>query len=86
MLDSQSVSMSIGEILPSKSVARALVTEPKVFPHELQQLDDTEAICVWRPESRVIKLDATPERIARAMFAAVKPPDPSPRGRGGDEP
>ena len=48
MLDSQSVSMSIGEILPSKSVAQTLVTEPKVFPHELQQLDDTEAICVYR--------------------------------------
>ena len=34
-----------------------------------------------RPETRVIKLDATPERIARAMFAAVKPPDPSRRQR-----
>ena len=34
-----------------------------------------------RPESRVIKLDATPERVARAMFAAVKPPDPSRRKR-----
>ena len=34
-----------------------------------------------RPETRVIKLDATPEQVARAMFAAVKPPDPSKRVR-----
>ena len=37
-----------------------------------------------RPESRVIKLDATPKRIARAMFAAVKPPDPTRRKRLAD--
>ena len=37
-----------------------------------------------RPETRVIKLDATPERIARAMFAAVKPPDPNRRKRRAD--
>ncbi|MCY3702475.1 MAG: hypothetical protein OXG16_07335 [Rhodospirillales bacterium] len=30
-----------------------------------------------RPETRVIKLNASPERVARAMFSAVKPPDPS---------
>ena len=30
-----------------------------------------------RPESRIIKLDATPEQAARAIFAAVKPPDPA---------
>ena len=30
-----------------------------------------------RPESRVIKLDATPEEAARAIFSAVKKPDPS---------
>ncbi len=32
-----------------------------------------------RPETRVIKLEATRERVARAMFSAVKPPDPKPR-------
>ena len=31
------------------------------------------------PVTREIKLDATPERVARAMFAAVKPPDPAKR-------
>ena len=30
-----------------------------------------------RPQTRVIKLDATPERAARAMFSAVKKADPS---------
>lgn len=34
-----------------------------------------------RPVTRAIKLDATPEQVARAMFAAVKPPDPSKRVR-----
>ena len=28
------------------------------------------------PETRVIKLDATPEQAARAIFSAVKQPDP----------
>ena len=32
-----------------------------------------------RPVIREIKLDATPEQVARAMFAPVKPPDPSKR-------
>ena len=32
-----------------------------------------------RPVIRKIKLDATPQRVARAMFSAVKPPDPSRR-------
>ena len=32
-----------------------------------------------RPKERVIKLDATPERVARAMFSAVRKPDPSTR-------
>ena len=30
-----------------------------------------------RPETRTIKLDATPEQAARAIFSAVKPPDPT---------
>lgn len=30
-----------------------------------------------RPEKPIPKIDATPERVARAMFSAVKPPDPS---------
>lgn len=34
-----------------------------------------------RPVTQQIKLDATPEQVARAMFAAVKPPDPSKRVR-----
>ena len=34
-----------------------------------------------RPVTRQIKLDATPEQVARAMFAAVKPPDPGKRIR-----
>ena len=34
-----------------------------------------------RPESRIIKLDATPEEAARALFSAVKPPDPALRRR-----
>ena len=29
-----------------------------------------------RPETRWVKIDATPEEVAKAMFAA-KPPDPS---------
>lgn len=34
-----------------------------------------------RPFKRIPKLDATPEELARAMFAAVPPPDPSKRKR-----
>ena len=30
-----------------------------------------------RPETRVIKIDATPEKVALAIFSAVKKPDPS---------
>ena len=30
-----------------------------------------------RRQTRVIKLDAMPEEAARAIFSAVKPPDPS---------
>ena len=32
-----------------------------------------------RPETRILKLDATPEYVAKAMFAAAKPPDSSKR-------
>ena len=32
-----------------------------------------------RPETRVMSIDASPEQIAQAMFAAVEPPDPSKR-------
>lgn len=32
-----------------------------------------------RPEKRVIKLDATPEKVARAIFSAVQQPDPKRR-------
>ena len=32
-----------------------------------------------RPITRNIKLNATPEQAARAIFSAVKPPDPSQR-------
>lgn len=30
-----------------------------------------------RPAKRVLKLDATPEEVARRIFANAKPPDPS---------
>lgn len=30
-----------------------------------------------RPETRILKIDATPEYLAKAIFAAAKPPDPS---------
>ena len=30
-----------------------------------------------RPITREIKLDATPEEVVRALFSAVKAPDPS---------
>ena len=30
-----------------------------------------------RPETRWVKIDATPEQVTKAMFAAAKPPDPS---------
>ena len=32
-----------------------------------------------RPETRVLKIDATPSEVAKAMFAAARPPDPSKR-------
>jgi len=31
------------------------------------------------PETRLAKIDATPEKVAKAMFATAKPPDPSKR-------
>ena len=30
-----------------------------------------------RPPKPIPKIDASPERVARAIFSAVKPPDPS---------
>ena len=30
-----------------------------------------------RPEMPIPRIGASPERVARAMFSAVKPPDPS---------
>ena len=30
-----------------------------------------------RPSKPIPKIDATPERVTRAMFSAVKKPDPS---------
>ena len=35
-----------------------------------------------RPPTRVVKLDATPARAARAFFSAVKKPDPALRKPG----
>ena len=32
-----------------------------------------------RPTKPIPKLDASPEKIARAMFSAAKPPDPKKR-------
>lgn len=32
-----------------------------------------------RPATRVLKIDATPEEVARRIFANAKPPDPSKR-------
>lgn len=32
-----------------------------------------------RPETRVLKINATPEEIARAIFSAAEPPDPTRR-------
>lgn len=32
-----------------------------------------------RPETRVLKIDATPEEVEKAMFATAKRPDPSKR-------
>ena len=32
-----------------------------------------------RPETRIIKLNATPEQVAQAIFSAVNPPDPARR-------
>ena len=32
-----------------------------------------------RPPTRVLKLDATPEEVARRIFDNAKPPDPSKR-------
>ena len=34
-----------------------------------------------RPTTREIKLDASPERVARAIFAAAKKPDPMHRDK-----
>ena len=30
-----------------------------------------------RPSSRVLKIDASPEEVARQIFSHAKPPDPS---------
>ena len=39
-----------------------------------------------RPITRAIKLNATPERVARALFAAVRPPNPSKRTHAPKQP
>ena len=39
-----------------------------------------------RSITRQIKLDATPEQVARAIFADTKPPDPSKlKGKSGEK-
>ena len=38
---------------------------------------DSEQRPKGRPQTRVVKLDATPEEAARAVFSAVKQPDPT---------
>ena len=32
-----------------------------------------------RPKTRWVKINATPQEMAKAMFAAAKPPDPAKR-------
>ena len=46
---------------------------------EHQQEPEQESKGPGRPITRIIKLDATPEEVARAIFAAAPPPDPSRR-------
>ena len=48
---------------------------------EKQNHQQQEKRPVGRPAMppKIIKLDADPEQIARAIFAAAKPPDPSKR-------
>lgn len=50
---------SIGPgLLRPKSESTSLITEPKVFPHELQQLKDGQAVCTYR--DLAWKSEATP--------------------------
>ena len=42
-------------------------------------MEESEKRKRGRPETRVMSIDATPEEIAQALFAAVEPPDPSKR-------
>ena len=44
-------------------------------------MTDTPTRPRGRPPKEVPKLNASPEKIARAIFSAVKPPDPTIRGR-----
>ena len=44
-----------------------------------QEKDMTDKKPRGRPPKKIPKIDASPEQIARAMFSAVKPPDPSVR-------
>ena len=43
------------------------------------QQDERQKAKPGRPETRRIKLDATPEQVARAIFANVPRPDPRKR-------
>ena len=42
-----------------------------------EQTEQTEKRGRGRPPKPLPKIDASPERVARAMFSAVKKPDPS---------
>ena len=39
--------------------------------------NEKESQSLGRPATRVLKLDATPEEVARRIFANAKPPDPN---------
>ena len=49
--------------MAGKQVSNRVIEKPKRGP--------------GRPAKPIPKIDATPERVARGIFSAAKPPDPS---------
>ena len=50
LVDSTSISWG-ANVIPNRTERQSLVKGPKVFPHELQALENTEAICVYRGQA-----------------------------------
>ena len=78
LVESSSVTWG-NRFIPNRTDQQSLVKEPKIFPHELQALTDTEAICVYR--GRAWRGQAMPYFT---RWPELYQPDPDKRPKGAE--